>query len=213
MITAQKNKILLVDDHAVVRAGFRQLLEKRQHYTVSEASNAEEAYSLYDEISPDVVVLDISMPGMGGMEGLRRLLRNHAKARVLVLSMYDDPAYVSRAMKMGAKGYVSKNSAAESLDKAIIQIMNGKNYYSPDIEGQMQQTNKDFDSATLGLSKREFEVLRLLAEGRTVGQIADSLALSPKTVSNHRSHLMDKLKLLSTADLVRFAIRQGVINA
>lgn len=213
MITAQKNKILLVDDHAVVRAGFRQLLEKRQDYTVSEASNAEEAYSLYDEISPDVVVLDISMPGMGGMEGLRRLLRNHAKARVLVLSMYDDPAYVSRAMKMGAKGYVSKNSAAESLDKAIIQIMNGKNYYSPDIEGQMQREDKDFDSATLGLSKREFEVLRLLAEGRTVGQIADSLSLSPKTVSNHRSHLMNKLKLLSTADLVRFAIRQGVINA
>ncbi|MDH5353386.1 MAG: response regulator transcription factor, partial [Gammaproteobacteria bacterium] len=100
---------------------------------------------------------------------------------------------------------------AESLDKAIVRIMSGRQYLSPDIEGQMQ--NKDFDSETLGLSTREFEVLRLLAEGRTVGQIAVSLDLSPKTVSNHRSHLMKKLKLTSTADLVRFAIRQGVIDA
>ena len=202
---------MLVDDHAVVRAGFKYLLEKRQNYEICEASTAEEAYSLYEKEAPDVVVLDISMPGMGGMEGLRRLIRKHEQARVLVLSMYDDPAYVSRAMKMGALGYVSKNSAAESLDKAIVRIMSGRQYFSPDIEGQMQ--DKDFDSETLGLSTREFEVLRLLAEGRTVGQIAESLNLSPKTVSNHRSHLMNKLKLTSTADLVRFAIRQGVIDA
>lgn len=204
-------KVLLVDDHAVVRAGFRHLLEQRKNYTICEANTAEEAYSVYEKERPDVVVLDISMPGMGGMEGLRRLIRKHDQARVLVLSMYDDPAYVSRAMKIGASGYVSKNSAAESLDKAIVRIMSGRQYLSPDIEGQMQ--NKDFDSETLGLSTREFEVLRLLAEGRTVGQIAVSLDLSPKTVSNHRSHLMKKLKLTSTADLVRFAIRQGVIDA
>ncbi len=210
-MTAQRIKVLLVDDHAVVRAGFRYLLQKRQNYEICEANTAEEAYSLYEKELPDVVVLDISMPGMGGMEGLRRLLRKHGQARVLVLSMYDDPAYVSRAMKMGAMGYVSKNSAAESLDQAITHIMSGRQYFSPDIEGQMQ--DKDFDSVTLGLSTREFEVLRLLAEGRTVGQIAASLNLSPKTVSNHRSHLMNKLKLTSTADLVRFAIRQGVIDA
>lgn len=212
-MTAQRIKVLLVDDHVVVRAGFRHLLEKRDNYDVSEASTAEEAYSLYEKLEPDVVVLDISMPGMGGMEGLRRLLHRHNGARVLVLSMYDDPAYVSRAMKIGARGYISKNSAADSLDKAIVKIISGDEYFSADIEGQRQNRAKDFDSETLGLSTREFEVLRLLAEGRTVGQIADNLNLSPKTVSNHRSHLMDKLKLTSTADLVRFAIRQGVVNA
>lgn len=212
-MTPYRIKVLLVDDHAVVRAGFRHLLEKRHNYDICEANTAEEAYLLYEKEMPDVVVLDISMPGMGGMEGLRRLLRKYEQARVLVLSMYDDPAYVSRAMKIGAMGYVSKNSAVEGLGKAIVRIMSGRQYFSADIEGQMQKQDKDFDSETLGLSTREFEVLRLLAEGRTVSQIAESLSLSPKTVSNHRSHLMNKLKLTSTVDLVRFAIRQGVINA
>ena len=212
-MTPYRIKVLLVDDHAVVRAGFRHLLEKRHNYDICEANTAEEAYLLYEKEMPDVVVLDISMPGMGGMEGLRRLLRKYDQARVLVLSMYDDPAYVSRAMKIGAMGYVSKNSAVEGLGKAIVRIMSGRQYFSADIEGQIQKQDKDFDSETLGLSTREFEVLRLLAEGRTVSQIAESLSLSPKTVSNHRSHLMNKLKLTSTVDLVRFAIRQGVINA
>lgn len=206
-------KVLLVDDHAVVRAGFRHLLQKRHDYEISEANTAEEAYLLYEKLLPDIVVLDISMPGMGGMEGLRRLLHKHEQARVLVLSMYDDPAYVARAMKIGAQGYVSKNSAAESLDKAIVRIMSGRTFFSDDIDGQMKDQDRDFDSATLGLSAREFEVLRLLAEGRSVGQIGESLNLSPKTVSNHRSHLMNKLNLNSTAELVRFAIRQDVISA
>lgn len=212
-MSTQNTKILLVDDHAVVRAGFRYLLENQKDYTVSEASTAEEAYSLYDQLSPDVVVLDISMPGMGGIEGLRRLLRKHPGARVLVLSMYDDPAFVSRAMKMGAKGYISKNSAAESLVKAINRVMAGNQYFSPDIDQQMQDQDKQFDSETLALSTREFEVFRFLAEGRSVGEIAQGLNLSPKTVSNHRSHLMDKLKLSSTAELVRFAIRHGIVKA
>jgi two-component system invasion response regulator UvrY len=212
-MSTQKIKVLLVDDHAVVRAGFRYLLEKRQNYAISEASSAEEAYSLYDELSPDVVVLDISMPGMGGIEGLRRLLRKNAKARVLVLSMYDDPAFVSRAMKIGALGYISKNSAAESLDEAIISVIKGRQYFSDEIDRKMQAQDKDFASETLSLSTREFEVFRLLAEGRSIGEIAQGLNLSPKTVSNHRSHLMGKLKLTSIADLVRFAIRQGVVKA
>jgi len=205
--------VLLVDDHAVVRAGFRHLLEKRQDYAVTEASTAEEAYFLYNDLSPDVVVLDISMPGMGGIEGLRRLRSKYTNARILVLSMYDDLAFVARAMEMGARGYISKNSAAESLDKAIIRVISGGKYFSAEIALQMQEQGKDFDSETLGLSKREFEVFRLLAEGRNVSAIAQNLNLSPKTVSNHRSHLMGKLKLTSTADLVRFAIRQGIVKA
>ena len=211
-MSEHNTKILLVDDHAVVRAGFRYLLENQKDYTVNEASTAEEAYSLYDRLSPDVVILDISMPGMGGIEGLRRLLRKHPGARILVLSMYDDPAFVSRAMEMGARGYISKNSAAESLVKAINKVMAGSQYFSPDIDQQMQDQDKQFDSETLGLSTREFEVFRFLAEGRSVGEIAQGLNLSPKTVSNHRSHLMEKLKLSSTAELVRFAIRHGIVK-
>lgn len=212
-MSANNIRVLLVDDHAVVRAGFRHLLEKRSNFTVSEADTAEEAYFLYEELQPDVVVLDISMPGMGGIEGLRRLRNKHPDARILVLSMYDDPAFVARAMKLGARGYISKNSAAESLGEAIIRVVAGKKYFSADVDRRMHDREKDYDSDTLGLSTREFEVFRLLAEGRTVGEIAHSLNLSPKTVSNHRGHLMDKLKLSSTADLVRFAIRQGIVIA
>lgn len=208
-----KIKVLLVDDHAVVRAGFRHLLEKRSNYAVSEAESAEAAYSLYDELHPDVVVLDISMPGMGGIEGLRRLRTKYPEARVLLLSMYDDPAFVARAIKLGAQGYISKNSAADSLGEAITRVLAGKKYFSADVDRRMHTRNEDQDSGTLGLSTREFEVFRLLAEGRAVSEIAQDLNLSPKTVSNHRSHLMDKLKLSSTAELVRFAIRQGIVIA
>jgi two-component system invasion response regulator UvrY len=212
-VNTQSTKILLVDDHAVVRAGFRHLLENHGSFIVSEASTAEEAYILYDELSPDIVLLDISMPGMGGIEGLRRVLNKHPKARILLLSMYDDPAYVSRAMKMGARGYISKNSAAESLACAIDAVMAGKIYFSPDIDQQFLHQEKDYASETLGLSVREFEVFRHLAEGRSTAEIAHSLNLSPKTVSNHRSRLMNRLKLESTAELVRFAIRQQIIKA
>lgn len=208
-----KPNILLVDDHAVVRAGFRYLLESHNQYAVSEAGSSEEAYQIYGELKPEVVVLDVSMPGMGGIEGLRRLRSRYPDARVLLLSMYDDPAFVARAMKMGARGYISKNSAAESLVRAIAEVLRGKTCFSDDIAAQMGDDERDHASDTLSLSTREFEVFRLLAEGRSVGDIAKDLKLSPKTVSNHRSRLMDKLSLKTTADLVHYAIRQGVVGA
>jgi len=204
--------VLLVDDHAVVRAGFRYQLENKQGYVVTEASSAEEAYKLYDEIQPDIVVLDISMPGMGGIEGLRRLRCRYDDAQVLVLSMYDDPAFVARAMKMGARGYICKSSATDSLGSAIEKILRGEQYFSQEILQQMNSKEDGTDPETLSLSPREFEIFRLLAEGQAVNQIAKNLNLSPKTVSNHRSHLLEKLKLKTTADLVHFAIRQGVIK-
>ena len=124
-----KAKVLLVDDHAVVRAGFRHLLESQSDCVVSEAESSEEAYRIYENLSPDVVVLDISMPGMGGIEGLRRLRNKYPQARVLLLSMYDDAAFVARALKMGAMGYITKNSAADSLKKAIVERL-GRTYAS-----------------------------------------------------------------------------------
>lgn len=207
-----KATVLLVDDHAVVRAGFRYLLESKG-YIVKEVGSAEDAYKKYQEISPDVVVLDISMPGMGGIEGLRRLRAKHAQARVLLLSMYDDPAFVSRAIKMGAQGFISKNSAADSLSDAIAKIISGEQYFSDDISQQMQSLDDDFSSETCGLSAREFEVFRLLAEGRPIAEIAEDLKISPKTVSNHRSRIMEKTGLKTTAEIVRFAIRLGISKA
>ena len=127
--------------------------------------------------------------------------------------MYDDPAFVARAMKMGARGYISKNSAADSLARAIAEVLRGRKYLSDDIAAQMGDDELDYDSATLALSTREFEIFRLLAEGRSVSTIADDLKLSPKTVSNHRSRLMEKLDLKTTAELVHYAIRQGIVSA
>lgn len=211
-MTDSAARVLLVDDHAVVRAGFGFLLKNQGEYQIHEASSSEEAYRIYDDIMPDIVVMDISMPGMGGLEGLRRLRCKHPDARVLLLSMYDDRAYVARALKMGARGYLSKNSAAEALPTAVSEVLAG-GYYFEDGPGRGMQRDDDTDTDILGLSAREFEIFRLLAEGRGVGDIASSLNLSPKTVSNHRGHLMDKLKLKTTAELVHFAIRQGLVNA
>lgn len=205
--------VLLVDDHAVVRAGFRYLLEGSTDYRVIEAESSEEAYRIYADEQPEVVVMDVSMPGMGGIEGLRRLKTRYPDACVLLLSMYDDPAFVARADKHGAMGYLSKNSAADSLVKAIEAVLNGRPFFSEEIASRMDDPQTDYASPTLSLSNREFEIFRLLAEGRAVAEIAENLNLSPKTVSNHRSNLMDKLGLKSTAELVLYAVRQGVVEA
>lgn len=210
---SQAVSVLLVDDHAVVRTGFRYLLEGNTNYRVIEAESSEEAYRIYAEETPEVVVMDVSMPGMGGIEGLRRLKTRYPDARVLLLSMYDDPAFVSRADKHGAMGYLSKNSAADSLVRAIESVLAGQPFFSEEIASRMTDSDADFSSPTLSLSNREFEIFRLLAEGRAVAEIAEDLNLSPKTVSNHRSNLMEKLGLKSTAELVHYAIRQGVVEA
>ena len=210
---AEPASILLVDDHAVVRAGFRYLIEGNTGYRVIEAESSEEAYRVYAEERPEVVVMDVSMPGMGGIEGLRRLKTRYPDACVLLLSMYDDPAFVARADKHGAMGYLSKNSAADSLVRAIDAVLAGRPFFSEDIASRMEGAQTDYASPTLSLSNREFEIFRLLAEGRAVAEIAEDLSLSPKTVSNHRGNLMEKLGLKSTAELVRYAVRQGVIEA
>jgi len=206
-------KILLVDDHPVVRAGFRYLLEKQSGFEVCEAGSAEDAYSLCAEIVPDVVVLDISMPGMGGLECIRRLCARDKNIRILVLSMYDDPSFVTRASKMGAMGYLSKNSAPEELSKAILAVMANKKYISTDISKRARLDHESGTGRLYGLSTREFQIFSLLAEGRSAIAIADSLNISPKTVHNHRSHIMEKLGLSNTSEITRLAIRQGIIDA
>lgn len=211
---SEKGRILLADDHPVVRAGYRYLLEKAG-YQVDEVDSAESAYHFYQKNEPDIVIMDISMPGMGGLEGLRRLLARYSDARILILSMYDDHAYIVRTRKLGAKGYLTKNSAAEELVKAVSELLSGNTYYIEDEAGLNAQNQLLVADklATYNLSPRQFEIFCSLAEGRSVVDIATSLSLSPKTVNNHRSDIMNKLKVKNSVELSRFAIRHGIINA
>lgn len=217
-MTSIKKKLLLVDDHAIVRAGFRYLLECSQSYEIKEVSSAEEACEVYTEYSPDAVVMDLMMPGMGGLEGVRHLRAKDPDAKILVLSMREDEAFVTRALSAGAKGYLTKRSAPDELTKAVIHLISNKEYISSDIQSLATRSKgrmiENSDEAKLdNLSKREFEVYRLLAEGSTVIDISKMLHLSPKTVSNHRTHIMQKMQAKSIVELTRLAIRKGHIEA
>ena len=208
-----KTKLLLVDDHAIVRAGFRHLLESDADYEIREVDTAEEACRIYSEYQPDAVIMDLLMPGMGGLQGVRHIHAKDSDARVLVLSMRDDPIYISQAAKAGAKGYVTKRSAPEELTKAVSQLIKGQNYLSADIAKLVTQSTKNDQEKLDSLSEREFEIFCLLAEGQTVVQISEDLHLSPKTVSNHRTHIMRKLQAKNIVELTRLAIRKGLIEA
>lgn len=211
---SEQARILLADDHPIVRAGYRFLLEKAG-YQVDEVDSAETAYQFYQQNSPDIVIMDISMPGMGGLEGLRRLLARYADAKVLILSMYDDHTYIMRTRELGAKGYLTKNCAAETLVEAVSELLKGNTYYIKEtgITAKVSQPKGIDKMATYQLSPRQFEIFCLLAEGRSVVDIASDFNLSPKTVNNHRSDIMAKLQLKNSVELSRFAIRHGVINA
>lgn len=212
--TQNKRKLLLVDDHAIVRAGFRYLLESDSDYEIREVDTAEEACNIYREFGPDAVIMDLIMPGMGGLEGVRHIRAKDSKAKVVVLSMRDDPIYVNRAKKAGAKGYVTKRSAPEELTRAVTDVIKGKDYYSADVvEAQSQSELKTDEEKIKCLSEREFEVFCLLAEGMRVVDISNDLHLSPKTVSNHRTRIMHKLNASSIVELTRLAIRNGLIEA
>ncbi len=208
-----KLKLLLVDDHAIVRAGFRYLLENDADYEIHEVNSAEEACRIYSDYNPDAVIMDLMMPGMGGLQGVRHIHAKDNNARVLVLSMRDDPIYVSQAMKAGAQGYVTKRSAPEELTKAVVALIKGQNYLSADVAKISSKSSKSDQEQIDCLSDREFEIFCLLAEGRTVVNISEDLHLSPKTVSNHRTHIMHKLQATNIVELTRLAIRRGLIEA
>lgn len=214
MNTAEhKAKLLLVDDHAIVRAGFRYLLENDADYEIREVNTAEEACSIYSEYQPDAVIMDLLMPGMGGLQGVRHIHAKDNNAKVLVLSMRDDPIYVSQATKAGALGYVTKRSAPEELTKAVAVLIKGHSYLSADIAKMNSKSSKSDQEKIDCLSEREFEIFCLLAEGRTVVNISEDLHLSAKTVSNHRTHIMHKLQATNIVEITRLAIRNGLIEA
>lgn len=211
--SGDKTKLLLVDDHAIVRAGFRYLLESDADYEIREVDTAEEACRIYSEYKPDAVIMDLLMPGMGGLQGVRHIYAKDNNAKVLVLSMRDDPIYVSQATKAGAQGYVTKRSAPEELTKAVAVLIKGNKYLSADVAKLKSKSSKTDQEKIDTLSEREFEIFCLLAEGHTVVNISEDLHLSPKTVSNHRTRIMHKLQAANIVELSRMAIRNGLIEA
>jgi len=202
-------KILLVDDHAVVREGYRRLLEGEAGiHVVGEASNAAQACERARALGPDVVVMDIALPGSSGIEATRRMLRDQPHLRVLMFSMYDDAIYASRALEAGALGFLSKASAPEVLVQAIHAVSRGERYVSPDVAINMACSAVRPGKSNLeALTPREFEILRLLVQGETVRSISEKLALSEKTVANHQSAIRDKLGARNSAQLARLASR------
>ena len=209
--------VLLVDDHPVVRAGYRRLLESTVDIRiVGEASSGETGYALYRTCRPDVVVLDLSMSGIGGLETIRRIKMSDSSAHILVFSMHSYPAMVQRVLKLGAEGYLTKQGSPEQLIQAVRQVKQGRLYVDPvlaaDIVGDMVHNNASEDPLVI-LSKREFQLFKLMAEGNSVAQIAEIISISPKTVGVHHVNIMRKLNLQNTTQLVRLAIHCNIIPA
>lgn len=207
-------QVILVDDHAVVREGYRRLLERTPDIQViAEAASGEEAYRLFCEQSPDVVVMDINLPGMSGIEATRRMLAREPDARVLVFSMHEDALFGSRALQAGARGYVTKASAPEVLVEAVRAVSAGRMFISHDMAQHLALQAVPGQELPLDtLSPREFEVFRLLAEGKPVSEIARILSLSQKTIANYQSAIRQKLEADTSAQMVWIALKRGLVG-
>jgi len=205
--------VLLVDDHAVVREGYRRLLERGGNIEViGEAEAADSALERFRELAPQVVVMDIALPGVSGVEAMRRMLAEKPATRVLMFSMYEDAIFANRALQAGACGYVTKASAPNVLVEAVLTVARGKPYLSAEISQTLARRNAIAAAAPAdALSAREFEVLRLVVQGLSISDIAKTLGLMPKTVSNHQSAIKQKLGAESAVQLVRIASRLGLV--
>ena len=209
-------RVLLVDDHAVVRMGFRLLLQSTAEISVvAEADGGEAACQLYLELKPDVVVMDLAMPGMGGLEALRRIRARDARAQVLTLSAHDDPMHARRALQEGALGFLSKRSAPEALLEAVSVVAAGRRYLDSALAQKLALAEFDggAKSPVERLSEREFEVFVRLAGGATVQRIALDLNLSASTIGTHLYNIKQKLGVVNQSELTLIAIRHGLIDA
>jgi two-component system invasion response regulator UvrY len=209
-------RVLLVDDHAVVRTGFRLLLQSQADIVViAEAQSGEAAYQMYSELSPDVVVMDLGMPGMGGLEALRRIRARDGAARMLALSAHDDPMHARRALREGALGFLSKRSAPEALITAIGAVAAGHRYIDPSLAQELARSEIEgaAQSPLERLSEREFAVFIRLAGGATVQKIAADLKLSASTIGTRLYNIKQKLGVVNQSELTLIAIRHGLIKA
>jgi len=220
MTTAENRpiRLVLVDDHDLVREGLKRILESTGEFeVVGEASRGDAAIDLYNDVEPDVIVTDLSMPGADGIDATLALRSISPHVRIIMLTMYSDEHHAVRAIRAGAAGFVSKDSPSEVLIDAIRRVAHGERYLPPDIAEAVAELLEKEGVTTprplaARLSKRELEVLRYLSAGQTNKEIAKRLEISPKTIDTHRNHLLKKLNLRNNADLTRFAIRHGLIT-
>ncbi len=207
-------RVMLVDDHAVVRMGFRMLLANAGVEVVAEADTGEEACQQVPKVKPDVVVMDLSMPGMGGLEAVRRLLAQDSKLRILVLSAHEDTAHPQRVLRAGALGYLAKRAAPEALIEAVTAVARGERYVDAQTAQRLAVAQLDGESSPAEtLSEREFSVFLQLAKGASVAAIAETLKLSPSTVGTHLYHIKQKLNASNQSEITLVALRWGLIQA
>lgn len=212
-------RLLLGDDHTIVRQGFRKILEGQPDWhVVAEAGDGREAVQQTLSLRPDVAILDIGMPLLNGIEATRQIVRRAPDVRVLILSMHSDEAYIIRTLEAGARGYLLKDSADTDLIRGVAAVAEGKSFFSPAVAKVMlddyvrQRAARGIVDRYESLSEREREIFQLVAEGRTNKEVAELLALSPGTVETHRAHILHKLGVHNTAELVLYAVRRGVIS-
>jgi two-component system, NarL family, invasion response regulator UvrY len=203
-------KVLLVDDHAIVRSGLRRLLAGLPSVQIAEAATGRDALSLIRTGQPDLIMLDLNMPGLGGLELLRRLMAEHPAANVLVLSMHAEPLYAARALRAGAAGYLSKNASPEELLEAVRRVAEGGRYIEAEIAQALALQASETGTMMEQLTERDLEIMRLLGDGQNLSAIADALGVSYKTVANTCSQIKAKLGVARTADLVRLSIDRGL---
>jgi DNA-binding NarL/FixJ family response regulator len=210
-------RVLLADDHKLVRAGIRSLLERLPELeVVAEASDGREAIELVEKLEPQIVLMDLAMPEVNGLEATQHLTRTFPKVRVIILSIYSDEEHVYQSLRAGAAGYLMKGAATEELELAIRSVARGETYLSPPVSKPVimeyiRRTNVGLSSRE-GLSARQTQVLKLIAEGKTTKQVALELAISVKTVETHRSALMKRIGVRDVAALVRYAVKVGLVD-
>ncbi len=212
-----KTTVLLVDDHKIFRDGLRTLIEKEGMEVVGEAENGRKTIKLAEKLLPNVIIMDVSMPDMNGIEATRKIISEMPQVKVIALSMHSDRRFVLGMLEAGASGYLLKDCAFGELASAIKQVLTGNKYLSPKIADVVVKgyLNKSNDSSVSGgsiLTSREREILQLIAEGLTAKEIADHVFLSVKTVETHRRNIMQKLNMRSTVDLTKYAIREGLTS-
>ncbi|MFM2125144.1 MAG: hypothetical protein RL328_1595 [Acidobacteriota bacterium] len=210
----RRTRILLADDHSVVRHGFRRILEAQEDMeVVGEVSNGREAVEQSEQLQPDIIIMDVTMPELNGIEATRRIAEVAPRARVLALSMHRDSVYVREILRAGARGYLLKDSGEADFIAAVRSVARGEGYLSPAVsDAVLSDYRKHVTNPIDLLTSREREVLQLVAEGKSNKEIATSLQLSVYTVEAHRGKIMEKLNLHSASELVRFAIRNGIID-
>jgi len=207
-------KVLLVDDHEIVRVGFGRLIETTTDIEViAEAESGEEAYQQVKDLQPDITVMDLNMPGIGGLEAISRICKRDPKAKIIALTVHETEPFPTRVMEAGAKAYLSKRCAPQELLNAIRKVHKGGTFITPRVVREMNKTPGAGVSAISRLTAREFQVFSMLAEGRTPIDIGEDMNLSHKTIHSHRANIMKKLKLETTASIVHFALLQGVVES